>query len=148
MAFMGQKKYTLSLFREVESSVGPAAVKWWPQRLGRLSGLGRGSRRAPWCGHSGRAETGEAALSIIESGQTVDVLFTDIRLPGELDGWRLAAMAREAKPGLPVIFVTGYTVNREAAVPDSVFLKKPYRPSAITETICRYLCRRISRGTA
>ena len=81
------------------------------------------------------AETGEAALSIIESGQTVDVLFTDIRLPGELDGWRLAAMAHEAKPGLPVIYVTGYNVNREAAVPGSVFLKKPYRPSAITEII-------------
>ena len=35
------------------------------------------------------AETGEAALSIIESGQTVDVLFTDIRLPGGIR--RLAA---------------------------------------------------------
>ena len=81
------------------------------------------------------AETGEAALSIIESGQTVDVLLTDMGLPGELDGWRLAATAREAKPELPVIYVTGYTVDREAAVPGSVFLKKPYRPSAITETI-------------
>ena len=40
------------------------------------------------------AETGEAALSIIESGRMVDVLFTDIRLPGELDGWRLAATVR------------------------------------------------------
>jgi len=64
-----------------------------------------------------------------------DVLFTDIRLPGELDGWRLAAMAHEAKPGLPVIYVTGYNVNRDAAVPGSVFLKKPYRASAITEII-------------
>ena len=81
------------------------------------------------------AETGEAALSIIESGQTVDVLFTDMRLPGELDGWQLAATAREAKPELPVIYATGYTVDREAAVPGSVFLKKPYRPSAITEII-------------
>ena len=81
------------------------------------------------------AETGEAALSIIESGQTVDVLFTDMRLPGELDGWQLAATAREAKPKLSVIYATGYTVDREAAVPGSVFLKKPYRPSAITETI-------------
>ena len=81
------------------------------------------------------ADTGEAALSIMESGQTVDVLFTDIRLPGELDGWRLAATAREAKPGLSVIYVTGYNVDREAAVPGSIFLKKPYRPSDITETI-------------
>lgn len=81
------------------------------------------------------ADTAEAALSIIESGQTVDVLFTDIRLPGEMDGWRLAATVREAKPKLPVIYATGYTVERAAQVPGSVFLKKPYRPSAITETI-------------
>ena len=81
------------------------------------------------------AETGDAALSIIESGQTVDVLFTDMRLPGGLDGWQLAATAREAKPELSVIYATGYTVDREAAVPGSVFLKKPYRPCAITEII-------------
>jgi len=87
----------------------------------RLCGAGGGDRRG--------------GLAIIESGQTVDVLFTDMRLPGELDGWQLAATAREAKPELSVIYATGYTVDREAAVPGSVFLKKPYRPSAITETI-------------
>ncbi|MEZ5889196.1 MAG: response regulator [Xanthobacteraceae bacterium] len=81
------------------------------------------------------ADTAEAALSIIESGQTVDVLFTDIRLPGEMDGWRLAATVRESKPKLPVIYATGYTVERNAQVPGSVFLKKPYRPSTIAETI-------------
>jgi CheY-like chemotaxis protein len=81
------------------------------------------------------AETGEAALSIIESGQMVDVLFTDIRLPGELDGWQLAATAREAKPELPVIYASGYAVEQGPAVPGSVFLKKPYLPSAIAETI-------------
>lgn len=80
------------------------------------------------------AETGEA-LSIIESGRMVDVLFTDFRLPGELDGWRLAATVRQAMPELPVIYTSGHAIERGAAVPGSVFLKKPYRPSAITETI-------------
>ena len=81
------------------------------------------------------ADTAEAALSIIESGQPIDVLFTDIRLPGEMDGWRLAAIVRESKPQLPVIYATGYTVERSDQVPGSVFLKKPYRPSAIADTI-------------
>ena len=81
------------------------------------------------------AETGEAALSIIESGQIVNVLFTDIRLPGELDGWRLGAMAREAKPELLVIYASGYAVELGSAMPGSVFLKKPYLPCAIAETI-------------
>lgn len=81
------------------------------------------------------ADTAEAALSIIESGQPIDVLFTDIRLPGEMDGWRLAAIVRESNPTLPVIYATGYTVERAAQVPGSVFLKKPYKPSTIAETI-------------
>lgn len=83
------------------------------------------------------ADTAEAALSIIESGQTVDVLFTDIVLPGEMDGWRLAETLREAKPKLPVIYATGYAAQfeKQSKVPGSVFLKKPYRPSAIAETI-------------
>jgi CheY-like chemotaxis protein len=81
------------------------------------------------------ADTAEAALSIIQSGQSVDVLFTDIRLPGEMDGWRLAAMVRESMPQLPIIYATGYTVERSAQVPGSVFMKKPYRPSAVADTI-------------
>jgi CheY-like chemotaxis protein len=78
-----------------------------------------------------KAKTGEVALSIIESGQMVDVLFTNIRLPGELDGWQLAATAREAKPEPPVIYTSGYAVEQGTAVPGSVFLKKPYLPSAM-----------------
>ena len=81
------------------------------------------------------ADTGEAALSIMESGQTVDVLFTDIKLPGELDGWRLAATAREAKPALSVIYVTGYNVDREAVVPGSVFLIA-YKPPCGEIAVC------------
>ena len=80
-------------------------------------------------------ETSEAALSIIESDRRVDLLFTDIWLPGELDGWRLAETAREKRPKLAVIYVTGYTVERGKGVPGSVFLKKPYRPSEIVATI-------------
>jgi hypothetical protein len=44
---------------------------------------------------------------------------------------------REALAELPVIYVTGHTVNREAAVPGCVFLNKPYRTSAITEPSAR-----------
>ena len=81
------------------------------------------------------AETGEEALSIIESDQRVDLLFTDVWLPGELDGWRLAETARKRRPKLAIIYVTGYAVERGEAVPGSVFLKKPYRPSEIVATI-------------
>jgi CheY-like chemotaxis protein len=81
------------------------------------------------------ADNAETALAIIDSGQPVDVLFTDIRLPGDMDGWRLAATVRQSKPRLPVIYATGYSVERTAQVPGSVFLNKPYRPAVIAQTI-------------
>jgi CheY-like chemotaxis protein len=82
------------------------------------------------------AETGEAALSMIESDQRVDVLFTDTRLPGKLNGWQLAQAARENHPEIPVVYVSGFVIEGQAAaVPGSTILKKPYRLSAVVETI-------------
>lgn len=81
------------------------------------------------------ADTGEAGLDILRDGQPIDVLFTDIRLPGALDGWHLAQAGRAHRPDLRVIYATGYTVERSLQLPGSVFVTKPYRPSAIAETI-------------
>ena len=69
----------------------------------------------------------------------IDILFTDIRLPGSLDGWEVARVARRARAALPVIYATGYTVDRMAEVPGAIFLHKPYQPSTIVETIRRLL---------
>lgn len=86
------------------------------------------------------AETGEATVSLIKSGQTVDVLFTDIRLSGEFDGWPLAATARQAKPELPVIYVTGpvpvknsnrLSTQRPSSRPDQ---RHSISPSCFSET--------------
>lgn len=75
------------------------------------------------------SDTAEQALKAIRE-QKVDLLFTDIRLPG-MDGWRLAEEARVLRPELPVIYATGYTVEEPRQVPDSCFLNKPYWPSAV-----------------
>lgn len=80
------------------------------------------------------ADTAEAGLTIIQSGQPIDVLFTDIRLPGR-DGWYLAQAGRERLAGLRVIYATGYTVERSRQLPGSVFVTKPYLPSAIADAI-------------
>jgi CheY-like chemotaxis protein len=82
-----------------------------------------------------QADTGEAGLDILRGGQPVDVLFTDIRLPGALDGWHLARAGRAVSPDLHVVYATGYTVERCLQLPGSVFVTKPYRPSVVADTI-------------
>src|SRR3954451_2013718 len=63
------------------------------------------------------------------------LLFTDIRLPGTMDGWGLAEAARALHLDLPVIYATGFTTEGPRLVPKSVFLQKPYRPSAVLSVI-------------
>ena len=71
------------------------------------------------------ADGSEAALKLLEdSGQTIDLLMTDVGLPG-MDGKALAARARELRPTLPVLFASGYAENIEAPVGMSV-IGKPF----------------------
>ena len=58
------------------------------------------------------AMTGEEALALLEGAEPIDLLFTDIRLPGLIDGWHLAEAARRLRPDLPVIYASGYTVQQ------------------------------------
>ncbi len=85
------------------------------------------------------AADGESASSILAAERQIDVLFTDIRLPGNFDGWDIARLARSRRAELPVIYASGYTVDRSAQVPGSIFLNKPYVPSQIVATIRKLL---------
>jgi CheY-like chemotaxis protein len=69
----------------------------------------------------------------------VDVLFTDINMPGSLDGLGLARRAREANPGLMVAYASGHmrTLDPDVRVPGSLFFPKPYNP---------YECGRVLHG--
>jgi len=57
------------------------------------------------------ASTAEAALPILESDAHIDLLFTDVVLPGKMGGRELSESAAQMRPGLPVIFSSGYTQN-------------------------------------
>ncbi len=74
------------------------------------------------------AETGDAALPIIEADPEIRVLLTDIQLPGTLNGTKLAQRARVARPSLPVLFMTGRPdpTAEAAASPLDRFIAKPY----------------------
>jgi CheY-like chemotaxis protein len=60
----------------------------------------------------------------------VDVLFTDINLPGDMDGAALARRAREMQPHLPVVYATARAgmLGQDARVPGSIVVPKPYEP--------------------
>jgi CheY-like chemotaxis protein len=81
---------------------------------------------------------GQAALPILESGQRLDLLITDVGLPG-LNGRQVAEIARQHHPGLKVLFISGYA---EQAVERSGFLEvgmemmgKPFALDALAEKI-------------
>jgi CheY-like chemotaxis protein len=54
------------------------------------------------------AEDGPSGLRVIQSGAKVDLLITDVGLPGGLNGRQVADAARASRPDLKVLFITGY----------------------------------------
>ena len=68
------------------------------------------------------------ALRHLTGGHPCDVLFTDINLPGGVDGATLAELARELRPNLPVVYASGSVSRIEhfKAVPGANFVPKPY----------------------
>jgi len=57
------------------------------------------------------AEDGAAALKLLDAGGRIDLLITDVGLPGGLNGRQVADAARQRQPGLRVLFITGYAEN-------------------------------------
>jgi CheY-like chemotaxis protein len=83
--------------------------------------------------------TADDALDFIEAGGRVDVLFTDINLPGSMNGAELARRVRAMRPDLPVVYASARYGNGDmpGRVPDSVFLPKPYDPQALCSVVAR-----------
>jgi signal transduction histidine kinase len=80
------------------------------------------------------AASGDRALEMIEAGLEIDVVFSDIVMPGKLSGIDLAGLLRERRPGLPVVLATGYTDQR-ATVPGVQVLAKPYQIGQLVELL-------------
>jgi CheY-like chemotaxis protein len=58
-----------------------------------------------------QAEDGPTALRLLHSAARIDLLITDVGLPGGLNGRQVADAARAARPELQVLFITGYAEN-------------------------------------
>lgn len=77
------------------------------------------------------AADGVAALAIVESNEQIDLLLTDVMMPGELDGPALAERTLQARPGIKILFTSGFAdgkvLQRIDRVSGSALIAKPYR---------------------
>lgn len=81
------------------------------------------------------ADNAAKALALVENGCVPDLLFTDVMMPGGMNGCELASKLRERWPSLRVLYTSGYsggalTVDGKA-VPAKYVLGKPYRRNAL-----------------
>ncbi|MGC1952042.1 MAG: response regulator, partial [Gammaproteobacteria bacterium] len=94
------------------------------------------------------AESGDAALAMIQSGTVPDLLFSDIVLPGTLDGYRLASRIEQAYPDIKVLLTTGAGTEKLAGsgidVEHFPLLRKPYGAAVLAAAVHERLA--LSRG--
>jgi CheY-like chemotaxis protein len=85
------------------------------------------------------AANGRAAMEIVERGDAFDLLFTDVILPGGMSGRDLAEAAARKRPGLKVLYTSGYTDNavvHHGRLDEGVLLlTKPYRKPQLAEMV-------------
>jgi CheY-like chemotaxis protein len=76
-------------------------------------------------------DSAEAALKLLTEGAEIDLVFSDIVMPGTIDGVGLASEVRSRYPHLPAILTTGYSDAAQAAPPDLRILRKPFDTDAL-----------------
>jgi DNA-binding NtrC family response regulator len=94
-----------------------------------------------------RTADAEQALQVL-NGSLVDLVFTDVVMPGGMDGFQLAEVIGAKYPGVPVICASGYPQRGEKETASSagdrcaMFLEKPYRPTRLLDAIERLLAKK------
>lgn len=81
--------------------------------------------------HVSTCATGREALGRLSAGEAFELLFTDIVMPGGVNGWELAQRAREIAPNIRVLFTSGYPldtlISNNRIAEGETLLMKPYR---------------------
>ncbi|MGY3528820.1 response regulator [Bradyrhizobium sp. USDA 4452] len=85
------------------------------------------------------ASTADDAMDYISSGERIEALITDIRMPGTLDGLDLAEKVRVMQPMLLVLVASGSIELESAASRVGRFISKPYDPKQIEMLIAEML---------
>ena len=93
-----------------------------------------------------KAEDGESALAVLHSGAQIDLLFTDVIMPGPVSSTEMARQARELQPDIAVLFTSGYAqdiIVHEGRLDAGVeLLSKPYRREELARKLRHVLANR------
>ena len=76
-------------------------------------------------------DSAEAALKLLADGTKLDLVFSDIVMPGTIDGVGLASEIRSHYPDVPVVLTTGYSDAAQSVPPDLPILRKPFDTDAL-----------------
>jgi two-component system, response regulator PdtaR len=86
------------------------------------------------------AWSADRALALLEEQGPVDLLFTDVHMPGDLDGFALARAVRDRFPGTAIVICSGHVKPGPEDLPEgAVFIDKPFSPALVRQTIRRTL---------
>ena len=82
------------------------------------------------------AASADAAIALLELHDEIRLIFTDIDMPGSMDGLKLAHYVRRRWPPVKIIITSGQvSVDEESLPVGAVFLPKPYDASEITHKV-------------
>jgi len=84
-----------------------------------------------------RVASAEAALGALADRRAVDIVFSDIMMPGRMDGVELAQEIRRRRPNLPVLLTSGYAegARRNAGAQEIKIIPKPYRIDELRDAL-------------
>ena len=83
------------------------------------------------------ASNADEAIAILKK-RDVDLIFTDVRMPGSMDGLKLARYVRDRWPPVKIMVTSGHHMVQNGDLPDGgVFLPKPYTDAAVVAAISR-----------
>ncbi len=86
------------------------------------------------------AASAEAALGALKNGRRIDIVFSDVRMPGGMNGIDLAREIKRRRPRMPVVLTTGYAEGVNDAKREGIpILPKPYQLEALSEILNRQL---------
>jgi CheY-like chemotaxis protein len=82
------------------------------------------------------APNADKAIKILEENPAIRVLFTDVDMPGSMDGLKLAAAVRDRWPPIKIVVASGLRkINMDALPDNSRFFSKPYNVNEIAATM-------------
>ncbi len=86
------------------------------------------------------AENADEAIRILEARNDIDLVFTDVQMPGTMDGIKLSHYIRDRWSPVKIMVASGRAILEESSLPEGIqFFSKPYNDHAIVDAMSRML---------